>query len=299
MARRTFVAFSSADPIVCDTISGACETAQSADHQLTPWNRNDTSGLPIDRSVFSWVDKADDFIADISEPNHNVTYEVGLALGSDKPMRFIRAANKDRKVLEEIGLLHNLGHDDYTGRNQLAEILRRPINPTRWPRPKRNREQQVYLIRSSAIHDLLRRTMSGVKKIARLGFRDFNPEEIDRLTATEAFEQVAQSFGVIAIWHGPDEPESFRQNQRAAFATGVARGLDLPFLLLANADMRLPLDLDELASRWKTIADIDGILREFRDDVADAQQSYVDIRPSSGRYLDIGLLGVQIGRAHV
>ena len=129
--------------------------------------------------------------------------------------------------------------------------------------------------------------MSGVKKIARLGFRDFNPEEIDRLTATEAFEQVAQSFGVIAIWHGPDEPESFRQNQRAAFATGVARGLDLPFLLLANADMRLPLDLDELASRWKTIADIDGILREFRDDVADAQQSYVDIRPSSGRYLDI------------
>src|ERR1041384_7422597 len=98
-------------------------------------------------------------------------------------MRFIRAANKDRKVLEEIGLLHNLGHDDYASRDQLVEILRRPINPTRWPRPKRSRERQFYLIRSSVIHDLLRRTMSAVKKIARLGFRDFNPQEIDRLTA--------------------------------------------------------------------------------------------------------------------
>jgi len=43
----------------------------------------------------------------------------------------------------------------------------------------------------------------------------------------------------------------------------------------------------DLLGRAARAADIDGILREFRDDVADAQQSYVDIRPSSGRYLDI------------
>src|SRR6267378_614567 len=105
MPHRTFVAFSSADPIVCNTIVSACQSTQTAEHEITPWNRNDTSGQPIDRSVYGWVDTADDFVADVSEPNHNVTYEVGLALGSDKPMRFIRAANKDRKLLEEIGLL--------------------------------------------------------------------------------------------------------------------------------------------------------------------------------------------------
>jgi hypothetical protein len=63
------------------------------------------------------------------------------------------------------------------------------------------------------------------QEILRTRFRDFNPQEIDRLTATEAFEQVAQSFGVVAIWHGESALEAFRQNQRAAFAIGVARGL--------------------------------------------------------------------------
>jgi hypothetical protein len=134
---------------------------------------------------------------------------------------------------------------------------------------------------------LVRRAISGVKKILRMRFRDFNPQEIDRLTATEAFEQVAQSFGIVAVWHADSAPEAFRQNQRASFAIGVAKGMDIPFLLLAHTSARLPLDLDELATRWSTVSDVDSVMREFREAVADAQQSYVDVRPTKARYLDI------------
>jgi hypothetical protein len=281
MTHHTFVAFSSADPIVSDTIVAACEAANSDEHDFTPWNRNDVSGQPIDRSVYGWVDTADALVADISQPNHNVTYEVGLALGSGKPLRLIRATNKDRKLLEEIGLLHNIGHNDYNSRDQLTAILQRPYTTPAWPRPKRNHEQPIYILQSSRIDDLLRRTTSGIKKILRMRFRGFNPQEFDRLTATEAFEQVAQSFGMICIWHDASAPEALRQNQRAAFVIGIARGLDIPFLLLAGAAIRLPLDLDELATRWS------ALMREFREAVADTQQSYVDVRPTSARYLDI------------
>ena len=287
MAHRTLVAFASADPIVSDTIVEACRAASAEDQEFAPWNRNDVSGQPIDRSVYGWVDTADALVADISEPNHNVTYEVGLALGTEKSLRFIRAANKELKVLEEIGLLHNIGHDDYRNRAELSTILQRPYTTPPWPRPKRSREQPVYILQSSRIDNLLRRTISGVKKILRVRFRDFNPQEIDRLTATEAFEQVAQSFGVVAIWHDEAAPEAFRQNQRAAFAIGVARGLEIPFLLFAHTSMRLPLDLDEIATRWSTIADVDPTMREFRDAVAEAQEAHVEVRPTSERYLDI------------
>ena len=51
--------------------------------------------------------------------------------------------------------------------------------------------------------------------------------------------------------------------------------------------MRLPLDLDEIATRWSTTTDIDPIMREFREAVADAQHSYVEVRAPSSRYLDI------------
>lgn len=164
------------------------------------------------------------------------------------------------------------------------DILRRPYTNPPWPRAKRNTETPVYVLHSSQTDDLLRRTLSDVKKILRMRFRNFNPLEIDRLTATEAFDQVPQSFGVIAIWHDTSAPEAFRQNQRAAFAIGIARGLDIPFLLLANNRTRLPLD--ELATRWAIVADVDAKMRDFRDAVAEAQRSHVEVRPIAGRYLD-------------
>jgi hypothetical protein len=286
MTHTTFVAFSSADQFVSDVIGSACTAASSPEAHFIPWNCNDASGQPIERSVFSWVETADALVADISEPNHNVTYEVGLALGTQKSLRLIRAANKDRKLLEEIGLLHNIGHNDFNGQQQLVDILRRPYTNPPWPRPKRNTEAQVYVLQSSETDDLLRRTLSNVKKILRMRFRSFNPQEIDRLTATEAFEQVAQSFGVVAIWHEASGPEAFRQNQRAAFAIGIARGIELPFLLLARSTVRLPLDLDEIATRWDAISDIDAGMRDFRDAVAEAQRSHIEVRPMAGRYLD-------------
>jgi hypothetical protein len=286
MTHTTFVAFASADEFVSKVIVAACAAACSPEAEFIPWNRNDASGQPIDRSVFSWVETADALVADISEPNHNVTYEVGLALGAQKSLRLIRAANKDRKLLEEIGLLHNIGHNDFNGQEQLVAILRRPYTTPPWPHPKRNQEQPVYVLHSSQTGDLLRRTLSGIKKILRMRFRSFNPQEIDRLTATEAFEQIAQSFGFIAIWHETSDPEAFRQNQRAAFAIGIARGLDIPFLLLAKNTARLPLDLDELATRWDAVRDVDAKMRDFRDTVAEAQRSHVEVRPMAGRYLD-------------
>jgi len=286
MPHTTFVAFSSADQFVSDVIGAACKAASSPEATFISWNRNDVSGQPIDRSVYSWVETADALVADISEPNHNVTYEVGLALGTQKSLRLIRAANKDRKLLEEIGLLHNIGHDDFGGQQQLVDILRRPYTNPPWPRPKRNTETPVYVLHSSRTDDLLRRTLSDVKKVLRMRFRSFNPQEIDRLTANEAFEQVAQSFGVVAIWHDTSAPDAPRQNQRAAFAVGIARGLDIPFLLLAPNKARLPLDLDELATRWEAVADVDAKMRDFRDAVAEAQRSHVEVRPTAGRYLD-------------
>jgi hypothetical protein len=287
MPQTIFVAFSSVDPLIADTIASACEAAKTEEQEFAPWNRNDTSGQPIDRSVQSWVGGANALVADISEPNHNVTFEIGFALGLGNPVRLIRVASKDRKQLEEIGLLHNIGHDAYHSRGELAEILRRPFPTQGWPRAKRNREQPVYILKSSRVDDLLRRTTSGIKKIVKVRFRDFNPGEIDRLTATEAFEQVAQSFGVIAIWHSDDAPEAFRQNQRAAFAIGVARGLDIPSMLLAHHSTRLPLDLDEFATRWSSLADVDANLRDFRERVAEAQEAHVELRQTGHRFLDV------------
>ena len=286
MPSRTLVAFSSNDPILVDTIVEACGKAQRTNTVIQPWNRNDPSGNPIDQSVYSWVESADGLVADVSEPNHNVTYEIALALAMRKPLRLIRAKNKDMKLLVSVGLLHNLGHDEYENRHTLTQILQRAESPSLWPLTKRNREQPVYLLQMSVLDDLLRKITSHIKKTLKLKFRSFNPREIDRLTATEAFEQVTQSFGVVAAWDDRKSSEATRQNQRASFAIGLARGLDIPFLLLAKEDLRLPLDLDEIACRWSGTSDLADIMRSFRDEVYEAQEAFVETRASHSRVLD-------------
>ncbi|MHB8384225.1 MAG: P-loop ATPase, Sll1717 family, partial [Candidatus Binataceae bacterium] len=225
---------------------------------------------------------------DISEPNANVTYEIGLAIGMRKPIRLIRAAHKNRKELEEIGLLHNIGHNDYADRPSLTEILTKKPPFAPWTAPGRNKDQPLYFVEPSAVKvddELFTRVSSGIKKTVKRKFRSFNPREIDRLTAAEAFEQVSQSFGVIAIWYDGEEP--LKQHQRTAFAIGLARGLEIPFLLIAHQDQRLPLDLDGLATRWSKISDIESVLGRFRDEVSDALEAFKESLPTSENFLDL------------
>jgi len=130
MSHKTFVAFASIDPYLAGTIVEACESNGTSELEYEPWQRNDVSGQEIGKSVFDWIENADSFVADISEPNDNVTYEIGLAIGMAKPLRLIRAANRDRQPLDEIGLLHNIGHNDYSDKSSLIEILTKKSHPS-------------------------------------------------------------------------------------------------------------------------------------------------------------------------
>ena len=286
MPERTFVAFSSADTVLSELIDTACEHAQTSKRILEPWNRLDPSGTPIDKTVYSWIEDADSLIADVSEPNDNVTYEIGLALGLRKPLRLIRASNKALKNIVSVGLLHNVGHDEYTNTASLAAILKKPILPNDWPKSSPNREHPVYFLQLTGDEDISRRVASHIKKIIKLKYRSMNPNEVDRLTASEAFEHISQSFGIIAVWDNSEAVHSTRQNQRTSFAIGVARGLDIPFLLLAHKDDRLPLDLDEIATRWEHIAGLSSIMRRFRDEIYEYQEAFVEIKPNTERFLD-------------
>ena len=203
-----------------------------------------------------------------------------------KPVRLIRAATKDLSQLVSVGLLHNIAHDSYRDRTTLAHILEKPEPVGVWPRAKRNREQPVYFLQLSNRDPLSRKVASQIKKTMKLRFRNLNPSEIDRLTASEAFEQVSQSFGVIAIWDSTGTSQSVRHNQRTSFSVGLARGLEIPFLLLASESDRLPLDLDEIATRTANNYDLAETMRAFRDEVYEAQESFVETRSDTRRFLD-------------
>lgn len=276
---NVFVAYSAANPYHGQLIQDACAACSNPRRTVTPWSALDTSAHPIARSVEAWIEDADAVIADVSVVNANVTYEIGYAIGLRKPLRFIRSTHTDRTALKKVGLLDTLGHDEYNYQAALAAVLAKPDETPHWPDVSKNKDQPLFILQPPKPTSWSLRTMSAVKKIARLRFRGFNPAEISRLNATEAYEKTTSSFGVVAFWVEGEDDEAVRNNQRAAFIYGLARGRNIPALLISNESAALPLDLHDQADRWGRLIDLDSLISDFRITVADVQNEFVQVKP--------------------
>lgn len=289
---RVFLAYASGNDFHNTVICDSATAASSNDRLITPWSEKDTSGQQISKSVETWISESDGFIADISLVNMNVTYEVGYAIGLRKPVRLIRSSHTAFNKIQEIGLLSSLGHDSYDFQPKLTALLKKKEISPGWPLPSRNKDQPIFVLQPPDPTDWSRQAISAVKKVARLKFRGFNPAEISRLNASEAFEHTAVSFGVIVFWVDSLDLKAQRNNQRASFIYGLARGLEIPVLLIAHESSQLPLDLHDSASRWGRMGDIDGLIASFRDNVADEIVQYTGSapggRPSTLADLDFG-----------
>jgi hypothetical protein len=271
---NVFLAYASGTDFQETIIRESSESASTGNRRVTPWSEKDTSGQQIQKSVETWISEADAFIGDISTVNHNVTYEIGFAVGLGKPVRLIRSKHTDLKKIQEIGLLDTLGHDSYDFQPQLTRILGLRDTDRRWQPSQRNQEQPIFILYPPELGEVARHTISAVKKVAKLKFRGFNPAEISRLNASEAYEHTMGSFGVVLFWNDDGGQVARQNNQRAAFIFGLARGADIPAILLANEKARLPLDLHDIAERWARLEDIDPLINSLRENVADRLLHY-------------------------
>ncbi len=270
-----FIAYASGNKFHGQLIEQACREASTGERRLTPWSARDTSSLPIARSVESWIEGADAFIADVSIVNHNVTYEFGYAIGLQKPTRLIRSTQIDFKPVKTIALLDTLGYDGYDYNHVLKRVLAKRDETTKWGDGTKNKTQPIFILQPPAPTEATLRLTSAVKKIARIRFRNFNSAEISRLNASEAYEQVISSFGIVAFWMDGNGEEVQRNNQRTAFIYGVARGRNIPALLVAHEKSTLPLDLHDQADRWWKLDDLDKLVADFRLRVADVQNDFI------------------------
>lgn len=267
---RIFLAYGSRDRVLAQSLREAAEAASRGGVQYIAWSGQDASGAPVTQQVDDWIHQCDAVAADISFVNHNVTYEVGLAIGAGKDLRLLRSAAHSDNELREIGLLDGLIWDGYKTRADLDDLRGERLAPkNKWAQSKRDSKQPIYVVSPSSPNITTTKLFSAVKKQARFKFRSFKAWEIGRLSAHEAWEQVAVSSGVIVTWEEGDTLEVLRSNQRAALVYGMARGRGIPALLLAHRRAVLPSDLSAQAERWADLQQIDGILRDFRDDVQD------------------------------
>jgi hypothetical protein len=237
--------------------------------------------------VDGWLDDAEGLVAYLTFINDNVTYELGYAIGAGKDIRLIRNASVGLDDLKQIGLFDTLLRDEFRTHQDLEPILRGRAAPrNKWLSVPSNDRQPMYILSPPAPTEFNTKLFSAIKKRCRFKFRSFKPWEMGRLSAQEAWDQAAGSFGVIVTWSEGTDLEARRNNQRAAFIYGIARGLDRPTLLLAHERSALPADLHDQATRFLKVTELDAIFVRFRDEVQDALNEREEARPLPLALLD-------------
>jgi hypothetical protein len=162
---------------------------------------------------------------------------------------------------------------EYQNADELEAIIRNITDPS--PSLKNiyplNTNAPLFLIAARLRTDPVTRIISRVKK-AKLFFRSFDPQETPRLSAADAFEQIAQSFGVLVHLLPERIADSSSHNIQAAFLAGLADGFEKVLLLLQDGEEPVPLDYRDLVTVFLHPSQIDEAIADFAPQVTEAMQ---------------------------
>lgn len=278
MPPSCFIAYASEPENIGATIEVAATYFHARPQTLSPvtWKESPVAGRFVATEVREQITSGAFFIAEVSVPNFNVTYEIGYAIGKGKPILLLRnpavVEPKDTSFAT-LGIFDTLGYQTYENSQGLITLLE-----TFTPPPSLvtmsvalNTTAPVYLLDAKYKTEAVSRIIARVKKTG-LFYRSFDPQETPRLSAFEAIEQVSQSYGVLVHLLPSNIEDAPLHNLRAAFLAGLADGLDKPLTILQDGDEPVPLDYRDLVRAFRHPDHINEIVADFGTRVTEAIQ---------------------------
>jgi hypothetical protein len=279
-----FFAYPAWPELVTETVEQAIANLRekSGVTAIQSWRETDIAGRFVAEQVLNKINDVSALIADITQLNFNVAYEIGFALGRGKRVVLTRlkGVTANPPLAADVGIFDTLGYLEYQNAAELEGIIRgvTDASPSLRNIYPLNQNVPVYLIEARFRTDPVTRIISRVKK-ARLFFRSFDPQETPRLSGSEAFEQVAQSFGVLLHLLPHNMLDAPIHNIRVAFLGGLAEGFGKVLVILQDGEEPVPVDYRDLVKVFIHPSQIDDAIADFAPKVTEALQEarYVEI----------------------
>lgn len=271
-----FVAYPAQPTALSQTLESAAEIVRSSGVACLTWSELDIPGRFIADEVLEKIDAADLLVADITRLNFNVCYEVGYALGRSKRVYLVlnSSLQPQTKEISRLGLFDTLGYRTYATSGELSSALKsvRSLEPAKFPESRIDQKAPIYILDVGSKTDASIRTIARIKK-SKILFRSFDPSEQSRLSALEAFRDVASSIAVVVQLQSREVTDHETNNLRAAFVAGLATGMEKELLILQELDDPVPIDYRDLVSRYRQPAEIDAYINELAPRVMEGLQN--------------------------
>ncbi len=281
-----FLAYPSAPREIGETIRGALDILRNrySYTRIQSWEQNDIAGRFITDPLFQKIRGTGFLIADITQLNFNVAYEIGYAIGCHRRLVLVRNSTltSNDELMQDVGVFDTLGCETYSNSNTLSDVVRgiSDVEPIPFRVDQINRKAPIFVVNPRDKTDAEIRITSRIKK-ARLKYRSFDPQEQHRLSASYAIANVAESFGVVIPLLSKNRIESQVHNLRAAFVGGLAAGMEKTTCLLQFGNDPVPIDYRDLVKACTTLDHINAHIADFAPLITEQFQYDIQIDSSS------------------
>jgi hypothetical protein len=245
---KIFFGFPGRPTELVDNIDAGIQRYRELDarSQIIPWSEIDGPSTPIIGDILRSIEEAESAFFDITFPNTNVFYEVGFALGEGKPIYLtINDAMKDAMRRQiALGIFDTQRLKRYRGGHDLANIIRdsrEPYQQSTFSVPIDYR-QPLFFQHHLAKIEFATSYFSCVKQ-QKLGLRQYDPQEDNRLPLDRAYREIAASTGAFLSLLPNTINGSEEHNLRAFLLAGLAEALQVPYILLKYGEFTVDFDL--------------------------------------------------------
>jgi len=234
-------------------------------------------------------------VANITDMNFNVLFEMGYAIGLRKPVLPIRDSTYEtqKRQFDEIGIFDTLGYEQFTNSVNLIDLVskKRGLSNAMIIQPELNKNQPIYFIRSPIDNDGSLKLFSSLKK-SWFRFRTFDSRESPRLSFHDAYKQTLSSVSVVAQLIDPERTGAIVHNARAAFVCGMALAAGKHVLMFQEGNIIQPIDYRDIIILYTDAKIIpfyvETILKETADTVQSIDETHIPLPSGLLERIDFG-----------
>jgi hypothetical protein len=219
-------------------------------------------------------------VANITDMNFNVLFELGYAIGLRKPVLPVRDSTYEtsKKQFDEIGIFDTLGYEQFTNSINLGEIIKKnETTETIFIRPELDRRQPIFFMKSPIDNDGSVKLFSILKK-SWFKFRTFDSRETPRLSLHDAYKQTLSSIAVVGHLIDPNRTGAIVHNARVAFVCGMALAAGKHVLMFQEGILPQPIDYRDIIIPYTDVNIIPYYMRTIFQETTETLQSFEEIR---------------------
>jgi hypothetical protein len=276
---KIFFAYASQPAQVGQIIETALTKTNAYAEKVKSWKALNVIGSFIASNIIETIEESEIIIADITALNFNVTYEVGYAIGCGKKLLLVRneSVAPIEPTIDQVGIFDTIGYTTYSNSDDLVKLVSNP-NPNSLfgDTLNTNIKAPIYILEQKFKTDFATRITARIKK-GGFTYRSFDPNEMPRLSAYDAINQVRQSYGILVSLLSKETSSSNVHNIRAAFIAGLAHGMGKATCILQHGDDPVPIDFRDFVNVYYNLSDIDRHIADFAAKVAEAFQEGKDV----------------------